>query len=69
MPARRVLAPGGPQEFPDQAMKTVVEILVCVLIVSIEIAVIVAIFAPQALMRPVRSLRSRRPLRSAPGTQ
>jgi hypothetical protein len=37
-------------------MKTVLVILICVLIVAIEIAMIVAIFAPQALLRAVRAV-------------
>ena len=46
-------------------METVLVILICALIVAIEIAVIVAIFAPHVLLRPLRSLVPRRRLRSA----
>ena len=49
-------------------METVLTILICVLIVAIEIAVIVAIFAPQAVLRAVRSVLPRRRARSASGT-
>jgi predicted lysophospholipase L1 biosynthesis ABC-type transport system permease subunit len=48
-------------------MKTVVEILVCVVIVAIEIAVIVAILAPHVLVRALRSLLPRRRLRGSAG--
>ena len=49
-------------------METVLTILICVLIVAIEIAVIVAIFAPQAVLRAIRSVLPRRRVRSASGT-
>jgi hypothetical protein len=49
-------------------METVLTILICVLIVAIEIAVIVAIFAPQAVLRAIRSVLPRRRARSASGT-
>jgi hypothetical protein len=49
-------------------METVLTILICVLIVAIEIAVIVAIFAPQAVLRAIRWVLPRRRARSASGT-
>jgi hypothetical protein len=45
-------------------MKTLVEILICAVIVAVEIAVIVAILAPHALVRALRSSLPRRRLRS-----
>jgi MFS superfamily sulfate permease-like transporter len=38
-------------------MKTVLVILICMLIVAIEIGVIVAMFAPHVLLRPLRAMR------------
>jgi hypothetical protein len=37
-------------------METLLVILICILIVAIELAVIVAIFAPQVLLRALRRL-------------
>ena len=48
-------------------MKTVLVILICVLIVAIEIALIVAIFAPQVLRRALRPLVPRPRVREAKG--
>jgi hypothetical protein len=49
-------------------MKELLTILICVLIVALEIAVVVAIFAPHAILRALRSLLPRRRVRSASGT-
>jgi hypothetical protein len=49
-------------------METVLTILICVVIVALEIAVIVAIFAPHAIVRALRSLLPRRRVHGASGT-
>jgi len=50
-------------------METVLVILICALIVAIEIAVIVAIFAPQLVLRALRAvLRLPRARKAAPTT-